>query len=228
MTGTPPADAGQLAQTYLAYLSGERPIPPPLDDLPADERLATTRLFEALSTAWHHDADAPPALAEDPLAVTLGLVPDPARPLSGPALKRARMSAGHRVSELARALQARGWQIDVADVAAWERQSHHPVMPAIIAALSDELGATVESLCTAGPPRVDDVASAVARTPRFRALSRRWAELTMLPDEVAAASSLRQLMTIGHARRGAELDVEQWLDVLEALVDARRRAGPTS
>ena len=195
--------------------------------LPADEQASTALLFAALSAAWRADADATLALEYDPLAVSLGLVPDPARQLSGPALKRARMTAGLKVSGLARALHARGWQVTTVDVAAWEKQPRQAVPPASIAALSDELRTTDTTLYAADTVPADDITAAVTRAPRFQALAHAWAQLNALPGEAAAASSLRQLMTIGHARRGSELSVEQWLDVLEALVDARRHTGPS-
>jgi len=222
VTGASGGDIGAIVEQYLDHLAARRRDPPDLTHLPVTEQEPTQRLLDALRAAWQADLDAPPPLDHDPLAISLGLVPDPARPLAGPALRQARRRAQLQVSDVGRRLSARGWPTSTADVAAWERQAATPVKPAVIAALAAELAVPIEQLITAPSSRkLDRLVAEVSATKRFGAITRRWANLLGLPGDAAASASLQQLMAAGHVRRGHELTAEEWLSVLEALVDAR-------
>ncbi len=108
---------GTLAEHYLDYLSGTRPEPPSLKGLtPAQQReaRASWKLLDATRQAAEDYT--PPPLDADPLALALGLVPDPGRRLSGPDLKRARMKRHLQVGQLADLLAARGWDISTKTV----------------------------------------------------------------------------------------------------------------
>jgi hypothetical protein len=103
---------GSLAEQYLDYLSGARPEPPSLTGLtPAQQREARAS-WKLLDTARQAVEDyTPPPLEADPLALALGLVPDPGRRLSGTRLKTARMKRRLQTSQLADLLAARGWDV---------------------------------------------------------------------------------------------------------------------
>ena len=103
---------GSLAEQYLDYLSGARPEPPSLRGLaPAQQReaRASWKLLDVARQAAE-DYTLPP-LEADPLALALGLVPDPGLRLSGPRLKTARMKRQLQTSQLADLLAARGWDV---------------------------------------------------------------------------------------------------------------------
>lgn len=206
-----------VAAAYAAYLAGEAPDPPDFAGLRDDDEARAQAVCAALAAAWHTGEFGPPPLDQDPIALMLGLVPDPARPLDPSALRRARSRANVTVSQLAARLQARGWNTRTKDVFAWERNGG-PVPPAVIAALESELGAHPEALV--GKPEPEQVGiAAVTASPRFRAAARRWAALLGLA-EADGAVALRQVMT-ATVRRGGQLEPDQWLDAIETLVQAR-------
>src|SRR5713226_3848847 len=108
---------GILAEQYLDYLSGARPEPHSLQGLtPAQQRKARAS-WKLLDTARQAAEDyTPPPLDADPLALALGLVPDPGRRLSGLGLKKARMKRRLQTSQLAALLAARGWDVSTKTV----------------------------------------------------------------------------------------------------------------
>jgi len=217
------------AMSYLAYLAGEEPYPPTLDNLdPVTEHQART-LINALNVAWAADELEPPPLEEHPLAISLGLVPDPTRPLSPRSLKSARQRAGLTVSDLAARLQARGWDLPTRDVARWERQpaAAATVPPAVIKAIASELNVDL-NLLLGQPATLPSAVAAVVHTDRFRDLARRWARAVGFgADEQRGAGALQQLMLAGTVRRGTELGAEEWLAALGALVTAREHSAGT-
>lgn len=113
---------GTLAEQYLDYLSGARPEPPSLKGLtPAQQREAhaSWKLLDAARQAAEDYT--PPPLETDPLAVALGLVPEPGRRLSGSRLKGARTKRRLQASQLADLLAARGWDVCTKTVFRWEQ-----------------------------------------------------------------------------------------------------------
>lgn len=94
---------------------------------------------------WEAAYRAPP-LKEDRLALALGLVPDPARALSGVAVERALWVSGLTACGLARCLSLKGWDVTPGDVSAWCSGNTASVPPALIAAVATELGVAVDCL----------------------------------------------------------------------------------
>lgn len=224
MTG-PGDPVVDIALRHLSYLAGEVPDPPALTDIDSVLNQPARTLISALNAAWGADELEPPPLQQHPLAISLGLVPDPTRPLSPNALKSARQRARLAVSELAARLTARGWDVPTRDVARWERQpaAAATVAPAVIKAIAAELDTDVDRLL-GEPAALPPAIAAVITADRFRDLARRWAQAVGLgADEPRGAGALQQLMLAGSVRRGAELGVEEWLAALEALVAARER-----
>lgn len=139
-----PADPGDtpLGHAVTAYLAGNLE---PLQQLPDDEQdlvravgpwLAALRGSDPSATA---PIDRPvPALDEDPIAIALGLVPDPDRALSADRLVGARRRTKLKRSDLVRRLVARGWEVSMQDVDAWER-SDTIQPPALVVAVADVL-----------------------------------------------------------------------------------------
>ncbi len=226
MTDAGGDSVGDIALRYIAYLAGERETAPGLDGLDEAERPRAAEVCAALAAAWRAAELDPPPLEQDPLAVSLGLVADPSRPLDGSALASLRKRTGLRVSELAERLQGRGWTCRTADVFSWEGQASAAVPPAIITALAEELDVAIEQL-VGQQTRPSAAIAAATSTERFHVAARRWASLLGLGGEEKGATALQQLMLAGVARRGEELTAEAWLDAIDALIDAREsRKGP--
>jgi transcriptional regulator with XRE-family HTH domain len=226
MTTPLPDPVAAVAEQYVAFLTGDA-SEPNIEDLPEGSRRIAREICRDLAAAWHVGDLDPPALERDPVAISLGLVADPSRPLNGQALKQLRQRAGWTVSSLGDRLRKRGWEISTGDVYTWERQESALVPPAIISALSNELG-VAETRLIGSVAQTPTTVAAVVRTGKFEALARRWTAAIGLADASRGAAALQQLMLVGVVRRGGDLDVEQWLGALEALVEARERPGAES
>jgi hypothetical protein len=213
---------GTLAEHYLDYLSGVRPEPPSLTGLtPAQQREA--RVSWKLLDAARQAADdyTPPPLEADPLALALGLVPDPGRRLGGSCLKRARMKRHLQTSQLADLLAARGWDVSTKTVFRWEMAASAEIAPALLAAVAEVLRVSPEELIAEGSdhdPATTEI-QAAATTPQFARLARRWAR-TSGQSPAGARASLQQLMLVTTARRGRHLTAGEWLAVLEDFIEA--------
>ncbi len=180
------------------------------------EALAEAR---ELSLALRQAAYGAPPLSEDPTAALLGLVPDAHCKLDGKALHRARMQAELSVSELALRLGAREWQVDKRDVARWESRTADDVSPALVAAVAETIGASVDDLIldpAAAAP--DPFVDALRQNPVFAQAVERWAALRNVSKAVAAAMLESKALVTVH--RGEAPDVEKAAKSLEALVNA--------
>ncbi len=213
---------GTLAEHYLDYLSGVRPEPPSLKGLTwAQQRevRASWKLVDAARQAA--EVYTPPPLEADPLALALGLVPDPGRRLSGMRLKKARMKRHLQTSQLADLLAARGWDASTKTVFRWERAGSTEIAPALLAAVAEVLRIPAEEL-TAGAGDHDlattEIQAAVA-TSQFAGLARRWAK-TSGQSLADARAGLQRLMAVTTARRGRHLTAGEWLAVLEDFIEA--------
>jgi transcriptional regulator with XRE-family HTH domain len=213
---------GTLAENYLDYLSGTRPDPPSLKGLTPAQQHEARASWKLLDAARQITGDyTPPPLDTDPLALALGLVPDPDRRLSGPCLKRARMKRHVQTSQLADLLATRGWDVSTKTVFRWELAASAEIAPALLAAIAEVLQVPIEDL-TASAGEHDPAATeiqAAAATPQFAGLARRWA--TRSGQSLAdARTGLQRLMTVATARRGRHLTAGEWLAVLEDFIEA--------
>lgn len=222
MTGNDQEMLGTLTEHYLDYLSGARPEPPSLKGLsPAQQREARA-CWELLDAARQVVGDyTPPPLEGDPLALALGLVPDPGRRLSGHRLKTARMKRNLQTSQLAGILAARGWDVETKTVFRWERGASTEIAPALLAAIAEVLRIPVGDLTAAAgdhDPATTEIRDAAA-TPQFAGLARRWAK-TSRQSLADASTGLQRLMLATTARRGRHLTAGEWLAVLEDFIEA--------
>jgi hypothetical protein len=186
-----------------------------------------------VASALRHRALEVPALEDDPVAASLGLVPDARYALEPKALSKARKATGLTASGLASSLNARGWQIRTADILRWEGRHARDVPPALIAALAAVLGTTPDLLSRTrgvatgdGGNDAESVPSALQialNDPRFALLARRLARLRGI-SQAMAESTLRS-RGLATVHRGGEPDPERWLDSLEAFVGALEERG---
>ncbi|HUY48405.1 MAG TPA: helix-turn-helix transcriptional regulator [Streptosporangiaceae bacterium] len=213
---------GILAEQYLDFLSGAQPQPPSLAGLTQAQQREARASWTLLSASWQATADyTPPALHDDPLALALGLVPDPRRRLVGNCLRRARMSRRFKPSQLADQLNERGWDIPTKTIVRWELAGSAEIAPALLAGIAEILHVPAEQLTTTttGQDPAAKQVQVAAATPRFADLAERWAAISGKPV-AAARAALQQLMLMATARRGSHLTAEQWLDVLETFIEA--------
>ncbi len=168
-----------------------------------------------------------PALADDPVAAMLGLVPDRECSLESSALSRVRKRAGLTVSDIAARLQARGWDFQGRDVFRWETRSASDVAPAVVQAIADILNARIEDLITdpSSAPGQDQFAE-IRRHQMFVQLADRWARVRHVSRAVAAAALESRMAATVY--RGERPDTEQMLRSLEALVSSVEQAGEES
>lgn len=175
-------------------------------------------LARATDVLWASAQEAPP-LENDPMALMLGLVPDPEFALDGKALSSARKHAGLSVGDLAQRLSARGWTVSGPDVFRWETKSALDVPPAMIRAAAEELGVEAPKL---GRRESEDPVRARLRTmfvsEGFKELSARWARVQHV--SLSTATSMMESRALAAVHRGGAPDPDVMLRALEALVAA--------
>lgn len=171
------------------------------------------------------DAHRAPAVADDPIAAVLGLVPDDNYQLDPRTLKRAREAARLEPTTLARALAARGWKVSAREVFNWEVKGAPSVPPALVRAVSDVLGTDPDLLtrqtariAALKPPQAVLVAKEAQTSPRFASLVARFAKLQGISTKMAASAlGSRMVATV---QRGEHPDADQMLASIEALIEA--------
>jgi len=162
----------------------------------------------------------PPLLENDPAANLMGLVPNSHRSLNPSALKRARMRAGLKTSDLAQRLVSKGWHVRASDVLGWETKSARTVPPALIAAIAREIAVEEEALVVHA---TDDYLQEVRLSSTFKQLAHRWATLKRITLEAAMASLEQQTLATVH--RGGPPDTARLLATIAALVEAAEGRG---
>lgn len=187
-------------------------------DFDEKDRAEIQAALEVADLLWEAGHGAPP-LEKDPIAAMLGLVVDPHCMLDPKALTRARKSARLNAGQLAERLAARGWEVTGNDVFKWENRSTAGVTPALIQAIAEEIGTSVEHLTTdTQPTTLHNSVSEVSQTPRFKELAHRWAHIRGVSLDIAASTLQSRMLATVH--RGQHPDTEQWLQSLEELVRA--------
>ena len=202
----------------------ETPAGPERDRLLAhlneEQRTVVARMLEVDDLVWESAHGAPP-LQSDPVAAMLGLVPDASFRLDSTAFTQHCSRKNVRPTKLAERLQARGWNVDAADVFRWQSSVASDVSPALIRAIAEELTISPDKLVA--PPAakltpLDTVAELVTATKRFGDLVQRFALAQGISPSMAQTMlRTRMLATV---QRGNEPEVEQMLESLEALVRA--------
>lgn len=207
--------AERVVDDYLSYLIGDQTDPPDLSGLTAQDRRDIELRLAIVDSLW--SGATAPALADDPVAAMLGLVPDPQTMLDPTRLRSSRIQKNITASVLAQRLTSRGWAVTTADLVSWERAGHPAASPALLSAIGQELGVPMSQFTRhAAMINQDPVIEAVKRSERFRALATRFATKLRMPFETAA-SALGSTM-LATARRGAPLTEDQWFEALDRLV----------
>ena len=203
------------------HVQGRTPATEELEDAQRGEIQELLRIADLL---WEEAHGAPP-LEDDPVAAMLGLVLDASRTLDPRALRKVTKSAGIKASGLAEALIERGWGVSTRDVFNWLSKGSQEVPPALIQAIAEFTGSTIDHLTVdRGSSHVSSELRAVTQTPRFRELVARWAHLRNTSADLAASALTARLATSVH--RGAQPDSDQMLNSLEAMITALEEVGP--
>lgn len=196
---------------------------PAHEKLEEDQRAEIQELLKVADLLWEEAHGAPP-LEDDPVAALLGLVPDPSRSLDPRALIRITKSAGIKASALAQALTERGWKVSTRDVFNWQTKGSQEVSPALIQAITEIAGSTIDRLTVdLGASHLSSELRTITQTAKFRELVTRWAHLRSTSADLATSALTARLMTSVH--RGVEPDTDQMLNSLEALVNALEQDG---
>ncbi|WP_410617097.1 hypothetical protein [Amycolatopsis sp. lyj-109] len=99
-----------------------------------------------------------PVRHDDPVALMLGLVPDPGVLVDGRKLAAARKRSQLDLRQLVARINARGWDVTMAEAFKWEIGSP-ALAPALITAIAEELSVGDDALLTAVQPTggIDDL-----------------------------------------------------------------------
>lgn len=197
---------------------------PALEEFEDDQRGEIQELLRIADLLWEEAHGAPP-LEDDPVAAMLGLVPDASRSLDPRALSKITKSAGIKASGLAQALTERGWDVSTRDVFNWQAKGSLEVSPALIQAIAEITGSTIDHLTVdRGSSQLSSELRAITQTARFKDLAARWAHLRNTSADLAASALTARLATTVH--RGAQPDTDQMLNSLDALVTALEEDEP--
>jgi hypothetical protein len=190
-----------------------------LESLDDTDRAEAESLLKVSDLLWEQ-AHGAPSLEADPVAAMLGLVPDTAYTLDAAELERVMKRSGLTPSSLAKRLSDRGWDVRARDVFNWQTRTTAEVPPALIQAIAEVTGTSVEQLTVNRSPGAASVSplQALAKRPKFKELAQRWARLQRTSVDLAASALLARLAVSVH--RGEQPDEAQMLGSLDALVAA--------
>lgn len=212
-------DYTDLQRAVRALLQGAQP-PQGLDRHDAELLSDLKSWLEALDDLATESAvpspDLPvrgaPMRADDPVAVMLGLVPDPNVQLDPVRLRTARTRAALDVAQIASRLNTREWDVTPAQVARWER-TPAPMAPALLAALATVLQVQPSQL-TQGAQA--DALAVLLDDERISTFIEDWAaDIHQKPAQVKQQLHVA-LRTAGH-RNATESSVIALLAVLRTL-----------
>lgn len=173
----------------------------------------------ALNLAFDLEAEVQPAKrvpvrADDPVALMLGLVPDPAVVVSGSKLAKVRKSARLNLEQFVGRLRARGWEVTVQQCFRWEI-GRPELSPALITAIAEELSVDDDALLDQGQRGANEYAE-ILDDQRIADFITDWASESGLEPELVRKRVSKTLATAAHRNRTGG-SVESMLDVLRTL-----------
>lgn len=217
-------DKNELFEHLLTKPPHQRDVLSEEMKLSKEERAELESLAKIADDIWISAHGAPP-LEEDRTAALLGLIPNEIAVLDGKRLRAARKSSRLKISELATRLQNRGWKVSTNEVFAWERGNTGSVSPALIDAISQIVGASVDQLISS-PSQGNDNLALIQRLrshPDFKEIVRQWAKIKNLSFPSAEIMLGSQVANTVH--RGNKPDLEQDIALLKELVNLLNNEG---
>ncbi len=154
-----------------------------------------------------------PVRADDPIALMLGLVPDPAVVVNGRKLAAARKRTHLDLGQLIDRLRARGWDVTTQQGLQWEL-GHPQLPPALIAAMAEELSVEDHALLTAPPARREH--ADLFDNQRIQAFIADWAAEAGVEPGLLRERTSATLAGAAHRNRTGG-SIEALLDVLRTL-----------
>jgi transcriptional regulator with XRE-family HTH domain len=177
--------------------------------LPAFVHAAGQAAFDA---AQHPGEATEPIRPDDPVALMLGLVPDPQIVLDGRKLARTRKAAGLSLSDLVERLRERGWDVAEDEALHWEF-GPTVLTPALLDSIAAELSVSRAAILTAGAP---DPTPDLFQDPRVQSFLEEWAaEVDLRPDQLTARAT--KVLAAAAYRNRSEGSVDAFLGILRAL-----------
>jgi hypothetical protein len=207
-----------LTEAFLQHLETGSPVPE-LEDLPASMRHEAEELFGMLEAAWDSEVELPP-IEEDPVAIALGFVA-PSEPertvlIAGQKVQTLRKKRSLNARQLLDATTALGGSLSLQNLVLLERQPLNDLSASDATALADALRCSVRSL-SADPDNLDGFV-AFLYSDAFDSAVAEWCE-TAHRNPRPVAIEARRKMLAGQRRGAGTGDVDDWLDLLRAVLE---------
>jgi transcriptional regulator with XRE-family HTH domain len=215
----PPDPIDDLVDRYLDHLDRGQ-TPPTADQLPEADRAEATATLDWLrdlrrtNTSTHRV----PALVDDPVAVRLGLVPQPEITVAGPAVAAARHRRGLDLARLAALVGEHGQSISIRDLSRLERTSTTALPAGTAQALAAVLEVPVDALNPTGAQPDDRGLSAFLTSAAFRHGVFGWADRHGQEPQAVAARVKKRLRSV-RFRGAGHGSTEEWLALLRSVLD---------
>jgi hypothetical protein len=216
-----PADdmADDMVDRYLDDLDRGQTPPTPNRSPEATQTEATATLGW-LRDLWRTDtsAYAVPDLADDPVAVELGLALQPQITVAGPAVAAARRRRGLDLAGLAALASEHGTPISIRDLSRLERTPTTALSARTARALAAVLEVPVEALNPAGTRPDDRGLSAFLSSAVFYSEVSGWANRHDQKPQVVAAKAKQRLRSV-RFRGAGQGSTERWVALLRSILD---------
>jgi hypothetical protein len=164
-----------------------------------------------------------PPIEEDPVAIALGFVTpsvhEPTILVAGPKVKKLRMRRSLNARQLVEAAAKLGGSLGLQDLVRLERQPLDERLASDVTALADALQCSVRDL-SGDPDNLDPFVSFLY-SDAFEAEVAQWCKSTH-QDAASLRVDARHRMLVGQRRSTGRGDVEDWMDLLRAVLDSLR------
>jgi transcriptional regulator with XRE-family HTH domain len=204
---------------YVSYLEGSVEEPR-IDHLDARDRRELSELFRIIDANWAAEIELPP-LEDDPIAIALGLVPQPRRSevlVGGTTVRALRQARGLQMTVFAATVSRYGWPITARNATLLERAQAQLLTADQAAALARALGTGIEAL---EPSNNDPVKGLLTwlYSDEFERTVLAWApETSMSASDVAEEA--RTKMLVAAKRSSGHEGRTEWIQTLRAILEA--------
>jgi transcriptional regulator with XRE-family HTH domain len=214
---TDPVD--DLVDRYLDHLDRGQ-TPPTADQVLEADRAEATSTLDWLRDLWRTKTPAyrVPDLADDPVAVGLGLVPEPEITVAGPAVAAARHRRGLDLAGLAALVGEHGTTISIRDLSRLERSPTTALPTGTAQALAAALEVPVDALNPTGAQPDDRGLSEFLASAAFHHVVFGWADRHGQEPQAVVAKVKKRLRSVRFRGAGPG-STEEWLALLRSVLD---------
>jgi transcriptional regulator with XRE-family HTH domain len=219
MPDQPPNPVDDLVDRYLDHLDRGQ-APPTADELPEADRAEATATLGWLRDLWRTNTSTyrVPDLADDPVAVGLGLAPQQEITVAGPAVAAARHRRGLDLAGLAALVGEHGATISIRDLSRLERNPTTALPTGTAHALAAALEVPVDALNPTGARPDDHGPSAFLASAAFHREVFGWADRHGQEPQLVAAQAKERLRSV-RFRGAGQGSTEGWLALLRSILD---------